>query len=134
MSYSVLKAITGSCLEAFLAGISPPINVNIMLKIISVTPPNNGRFALILILLVNECIIEFIIGINERVNPIPIKPESKPIIKVSALKIEDIFFFDAPIERKMPISFVLSKTEIYVIIPIIIDDTTSEIETNAIKT
>ena len=34
----------------------------------------------------------------------------------------------------MPISFVRSNTEIYVIMPIIIDETTREIETNAIKT
>ena len=34
---------------------------------------------------------------------------------------------------KIPISFVLSNTEIYVIIPIIIEDTTREIETNAVS-
>jgi len=36
--------------------------------------------------------------------------------------------------RRMPISFVRSSTEIYVIMPIMIDETTSEIETNAIRT
>ena len=41
---------------------------------------------------------------------------------------------DAPIALKIPISFVLSYTEMYVIIPIIIEDTTKEIDTNAINT
>ena len=42
-------------------------------------------------------------------------------------------FFDAPIALSIPISFVLSNTEMYVIIPIIIDDTTSDMLTNAIN-
>ena len=67
-------------------------------------------------------------------NSIPIKPEEKPIISVSALKTLEISFFDAPIERSTPISLVRSSTEIYVIIPIISDDTMSEIDTNAINT
>ena len=59
---------------------------------------------------------------------------NNPIINVSALNIDDIFCFEAPIALKIPISFVLSYTEIYVIIPIIIEDTTREIEINAINT
>ena len=43
-------------------------------------------------------------------------------------------FLEAPILRKIPISLVLSSTDIYVIIPIIIDETTKEIPTNAINT
>ena len=43
-------------------------------------------------------------------------------------------FLDAPIALNIPISFVLSNTEIYVIIPIIIDDTINDIATNAINT
>ena len=55
-----------------------------------------------------------------------------PILAVE--NIEDTFPFEAPIALNTPISFVLSYTEIYVIIPIIIDDTTKEIEINAINT
>ena len=86
------------------------------------------------ILPVKWCNTEFIIGINEYVIPIPNSPDNKPIINVSALNIEDMLCLDAPIALKIPISFVLSYTEMYVIIPIIIEDTTKEIDTNAINT
>ena len=36
LNYSVLNAITGSFLEAALAGISPPINVSIILSTTSI--------------------------------------------------------------------------------------------------
>ena len=54
-------------------------------------------------------------------------------MNVSALNTLEISFFDAPIALNIPISFVLSNTEMYVIIPIIIDDTTSDMLTNAIN-
>ena len=41
---------------------------------------------------------------------------------------------DAPSALRIPISFVLSITEIWVIIPIMIEETTSEIDTKAIST
>ena len=63
----------------------------------------------------------------------PSRPDAKPTIMVSALNILDTSRFDAPIERKIPISFVRSCTEMRVITPIIIDDTTSDIATKAIK-
>ena len=105
-----------------------------MLNNINVIHANNDIVALILTLPVKLCITRLIIGINANVIPIPNKPLSNPIINVSALNIDEIFFLDAPIALKIPISFVLSSTEIYVIIPIIIDDTTNDIDTNAIKT
>ena len=64
---------------------------------------------------------------------IPIKPEHKPIIKVSALNTRVISFFLAPSALNIPISLVRSNTEIYVIIPIIIEDTTRDIAEKAIK-
>mgnify|MGYP006990144687 FL=1 len=45
---------------------------------------------------------------------------TNPTINVSALNTLDMSFFDAPIALSIPISFVLSNTDIYVIIPIII--------------
>ena len=71
---------------------------------------------------------------SRSVIAIPRTPAARPTINVSALNTLEISLFDAPIERSMPISFVLSITEIYVIIPIIIDETMSEIATNAIRT
>ena len=132
--YSLLNAITGSCLLAFLDGIKPPIIVSIVARIINIIEALGTRVALILGLLVAVWIIALIIGINARVIPTPNNPLKSPIINVSALNIDDIFFLDAPIARNIPISLVLSRTEIYVIIPIIIDETTKDIETNAINT
>ena len=63
----------------------------------------------------NDSII-LLIGINRsRVNPIPKPPERSPMIRVSALKILEMFRLEAPILLKIPISFVLSRTEIKVI-------------------
>ena len=42
--YSALKAITGSCLEAILDGIDPPILVSIMLIIIKIIAAGSGRY------------------------------------------------------------------------------------------
>ena len=76
-----------------------------------------------------------LIGMLSRsVKPIPIIPATSPTIIVSALNTLEISCFEAPILLKIPISFVLSRTDMYVIIPIIIDETTSEIDTKAIST
>ena len=72
--------------------------------------------------------------LSNNVTTIPKIPAINPTINVSALNTLDISFLDAPIALKIPISFVLSNTDIYVIIPIIIEETTNEIATNAINT
>ena len=64
----------------------------------------------------------------------PSAPETKPSISVSALNILETSFLEAPILLNTPISLVLSSTEMYVIIPIIIEETISDIATNAINT
>lgn len=79
-------------------------------------------------------IIAFIGIVRSTVTRIPITPAVNPRITASALNTREISRFDAPIERRIPISFVRSSTEMYVIIPIIIEDTTSDIATNAIST
>ena len=53
---------------------------------------------------------------------------------VAALNILETSFLEAPILLNTPISLVLSSTEMYVIIPIIIEETISDIATNAINT
>ncbi len=53
------------------------------------------------------------IGIfNKTVIPIPNAPAVKPTINVSALNTLEISFLEAPIALKIPISFVLSRTDI----------------------
>ena len=66
--------------------------------------------------------------------PIPKIPAKAPVMNVSALNTFEILCFEAPIARRIPISFCLSSTEIYVMTPIIMEDTTSEIATKAINT
>ena len=99
---------------AILAGIKPPIIVKITLRITKTNPATNGT-DVVIITPVNAKIILFIGNVRSTVMPIPITPAISPTIKVSALKTLDISFFDAPIALKIPISFVLSSTEIYVI-------------------
>ena len=72
--------------------------------------------------------------LSNNVTTIPKIPAINPTINVSALNTLDISFLLAPIAIKISIYFVLSNTYIYVIIPIIIEETTNEIATNAINT
>ncbi len=133
VNYSALKDSTGSFLDAIRDGISPPINVSTTLIIISITAPPIGREHMFLT--PATAFIMALIGIFKMiVAKIPIMPDAKPMIKVSALNTRETSFFEAPIARRIPISLVRSKTEIYVIIPIIIDETMSEIDTNPIRT
>ena len=69
-----------------------------------------------------------------KLTPMPIRPAQRPMIKVSALNTWEMFPLEAPMARRIPISFCLSRTLIYVITPIIMDDTTSEMETKAMST
>lgn len=127
--YSVLKAITGSFLAAFLAGNKPPIIVIMILMRISIKAAVNDNCAVILLIPDTLWITEFI-GIM-RINDIniPSMPEQQPIINVSALNTWEILRLDAPSARSMPISLVLSITDICVIMPIIMHETTREIAT-----
>ena len=130
--YSVLKASTGSFFAANLAGISPAIIVSTTLIITKIIAPFIGKIAAFEIE-ARLFISKFIGIVNNIVTPIPISPAVIPIINVSALNTLVISFLEAPILRKIPISFVLSRSEIYVIIPILIDDTINDISTNAIN-
>ena len=71
-----------------------------------------GRDALSVSIPVSECRIMFTIRSSPRVSNIHMTPAAKPTLSVSALKTLEISFFDAPTERRIPISFVLSRTEI----------------------
>ena len=82
-----------------------------------------------------KLLIIILIGIHSiNVTPIPNIPDINPSINVSALNTCAISFLDAPTALKIPISLVLSRTLIYVTIPIIIEDTISEILEKKIKT
>ena len=132
--YSVLNASTGSFLLAILDGINPAIIVRTMLITTKIIAAFTGKTAFTVSILVKEWIILLIGMLSNSVTTIPKIPAINPTINVSALNTLDISFLEAPIALKIPISFVLSNTDIYVIIPIIIDETTNEIATNAINT
>ena len=71
---------------------------------------------------------------SSSVTPMPIRPAHRPMSPVSALNTCDTLRFEAPIARRMPISLVRSSTEMYVMMPIMIEETISETDTNAIST
>ncbi len=71
--------------------------------------------------------------IRISVTIMPMIPASAPMINVSALKTCPTLRFDAPMARRMPISLRRSSTLIYVMTPIMMEDTTSEMETKAIR-
>ena len=83
---------------------------------------------------VRLCTITFIGMFISSVRPMPMTPAVRPMIIVSALKTRETSFFDAPIARRMPISYVRSSTLIYVMMPIMMEETTSDIATKAIRT
>ena len=64
----------------------------------------------------------------------PMVPDANPMITVSAVNMLETLRFEAPMDRSTPISLVRSCTEIRVITPIMMEDTTSDIATNAIST
>ena len=121
-------------MAALLEGINPLINVNVTLNITRIIAATGGSTAFISFVLATLWMIVLIGGNNRIVVTIPIIPDSNPTINVSALKMEEILRLEAPIALRIPISLVRSNTEIYVMIPIIIDDTTSDIATNEINT
>ena len=104
-----------------------------MLIIISITPPATGSCATLEMSV--RCLINAFAGMHSnKVTTMPSAPETKPSISVSALNILETSFLEAPILLNTPISLVLYSTQMYVIIPIIIDETISEIATDAINT
>ncbi len=75
------------------------------------------------------------IGIlSSTVSPTPRSPDNRPMMNVSALKTFVTSRLLAPMARRMPISLTRSRTEIYVMMPIMMLLTTREMLTNAIST
>ena len=108
--YSVRNASTGSFLLASLLGITPAINVSTTLITTKNIAPPSGSDATLIPTISFSIIFAKTFSIN--VITIPKVPDTKPIIMVSALNTLDTSFLDAPIALSIPISFVLSNTEI----------------------
>lgn len=108
INYSVRRATTGSFFAALLEGIIPAKSVKIMLMQTKAIAIVGGKIALRLVIPVRCCKIIFIGMHNRYVTRTPKAPEEKPIITVSALNMLETLRFEAPIARKIPISFVLS--------------------------
>ena len=98
--YSVLKAFTGSLLLAILDGINPAIIVRNILINTNIIPACQGKNASTLTP-VTDIIILLIGIVRSIVTPIPINPDTKPVIKVSALNTLEISLFEAPIALKI---------------------------------
>ena len=100
-----------SLLAANLAGINPAIIVSPTLITTNIIAPAVGNLEIFDIPTIDFIII-FIGIFNNNVTTIPINPATNPIISVSALNTLETSFFEAPILRRIPISFVLSNTDI----------------------
>lgn len=131
--YSVRRASTGSFFDAIRAGIKPAINVRTTLITINAILLTNGNDARP-DTPVKALSMALIGSVNNKAINIPNTPATNPIMVVSALNTFDTSRLLAPTERNTPISLVLSITEVYVIIPIITLETTSDIDAKAIKT
>ena len=108
--YSERKATTGSFLLAYLDGISPDIIVNPTDMIIKVIPPAIGNEATFF--MPDKFSMMMFIGMfSKMVMIIPNVPDINPIMNVSALNTLETSFFLAPIALKIPISLVLSRTD-----------------------
>ena len=89
----------------------PAMNVSAMLMRISKIAPSTGRMALRVGRPVRWCTMR-LMGINRiSVHRMPITPAVKPSMSVSALNTREMSCLLAPMERRMPISFVRSSTE-----------------------
>ena len=93
--YSVLNALTGSFLEANLAGIKPEINVKIVLIEINVIAFCKVNIAIDVVIAPPATLLisELIGKVNIKLIKTPIVPETKPIINVSLLNTLVISFF-----------------------------------------
>ena len=131
--YSLRSDSTGSFFAAMREGMRPAKTVRTIEMTIRIRAASHGNCATPSTLVV--CATIALIGkVARSVIAIPSTPEINPSMAVSAVKMRRISFFEAPIARRIPISFVRSRTEIYVIIAIIIDDTMSEIATKPTST
>ena len=84
--YSVLKAITGSFLAASRDGNRPAISVKVMLNATNAMAVGMDKLALTLVVPTNLWITA-LIGLSSNNDiPTPNRPDSAPMIKVSALK------------------------------------------------
>lgn len=108
--YSARSAVTGSLLAALREGINPPSRVSTTLRAIRIMAETTGREALISVVPAREW-IKALPGISRsRVKPMPMSPAQRPMIKVSALNTWEILCLEAPMARRMPISFFRSNT------------------------
>ena len=103
--------MTGSFLDAICEGMSPEMKdkiIEIKIKLIAVTTSSftNPEMPVKLTKIMFKGIL------IKEVNKTPIKPAQKPKVIVSALNKVKISLFEAPKLRSIPISLVLSSTEI----------------------
>ena len=76
-----------------------------------ITPPASGSCAMFATPLRSSTIA--LIGMfSSSVTPMPSRPEMSPMMNASALKTCEMSFLLAPMDHRMPISFVRSSTEI----------------------
>ena len=80
-------------------GMRPAINVSAMLMTTSAAPPATGRMAFRLSIPVRWCTTRLMGMISNSVMPMPMAPEQKPSMSVSALNTREISRLLAPMAR-----------------------------------
>ena len=90
------SASTGSLRAAMPEGMRPAINVSAMLMTTSATPPATGKMAFRLSIPVKWCTTRLMGMISNSVMPMPMAPEQKPSMSVSALNTREMSRLLAP--------------------------------------
>ena len=131
--YSERSAIAGSFFAAILDGINP---ASILRRMLIANIKRHCHQEIYISPLILKIVFRIALMAKEKPTEMmtPMSPEYPPSIADSARKTRDMSFFLAPIERSTPISFLRSRTDVYMMIAIIIVDTMSEIAANATRT
>jgi hypothetical protein len=126
--------MTGSLRAALLAGMRPPSIVMPTLMATSTPAAGSGSTARTVWPSSSFAMTALMGKVSSMEMPTPRSPAQRPTSSVSALKTCETLRFDAPRARRMPISFVRSSTEMCVMMPIMMQETTSDTATNAMST
>ena len=97
--------MTGSFFAATPEGINPARKVSTTLISTRNTAPSTGRDELIAMIPVRSWTMMLMGIFSKTVTRMPMSPAASPTMKVSALKTREMSRFDAPMARRIPVSY-----------------------------
>ena len=108
--YSDRRALTGLLLAAPMAGMRPARMVRRVASTMRNAAASSGRMA-VRVSLPETCRMSMLPGMSRiSLSTMPMTPEHRPMMNVSALNTSETFILEAPMARRMPISFRRSST------------------------